>query len=159
MAASGVAQVIPLATFHPRTTDGGRAEDWVEVHDTPWLAQGPPPGAPMDYQQVQDRLNTMADEEAARAHTGLTVRFLLPPSEDSGTGPAATCRRIPLHAPEDDSVVLPNFLPLLQQQATEVAEGGGKPKWTKWLENRQQSKLAPLQQKKHKMEKWLKDCP
>ena len=90
MAASGVAQVIPLATFHPRTTDGGRAEDWVEVHDTPWLAQGPPPGAPMDFQQVQDRLNTMADEEAASAHTGLTVRFLLPPSEDSGTGPAAT---------------------------------------------------------------------
>ena len=159
MAASGGAQVIPLATFHPRVTDEGRAEDWVEVHDTPWLAEGPPPGVPMDFQQVQDRLQLMADEEAASEHTGLTVRFLLPPSEDSGAGPTDTSRRIPLHAPEEDSVILPNFLPLLQQQAAEVAERGGKPKWTKWLANRQQAKLAPLQQKKLKMEKWLKDCP
>ena len=137
MDTQGTAPVIPLATFHPRTTDGEKAEDWVELPDSPWLAQGPPPGLPMDFQQVQDRLNRMNDEETAGSSTGLTVCLPPPMSLDAGMGSLATRVDIPLIAPAEESLVLPNFFPLLQRQAAEVAGGGGKPKWTKWLEHRQ----------------------
>ena len=128
MTTQGTAPVIPLATFHPQTTDGEKAEDWVELHDAPWLAQGPPPGMPMDFQQVQGRWNGMSDEETAGASTGLTVCIPPPMSLDAGMGSFATRVDTPLRTPVEESLVLPNFLPLLQQQAAEVAGGGAKPK-------------------------------